>query len=168
MSPETSSFIASMVSIVIAGYFLFCFISGSLGYTDNQIIIEDHFDLGYIRKQEEPTVQPVRRTQPAQRTQPKQQQVSTQKLKFDAMQERIDRLEKKISHLQHSHKPQIQTTNKPKQEEQTNPIYEECVAALTALGHRKSDATKIVKDYAKTNKITNVESFIQNYYSRVK
>jgi hypothetical protein len=165
MSPETSSFIASMVSIVIAGYFLFCFISGSLGYTDNQTVIEDHFDLGYIRKQEESEAQPVQQIQVIQ---PAQQQVSTQKLKFDAMQERIDRLEKKISHLQYSHKPQAQPNKSKQEEEQLNPIYEECIAALTALGHRKSDAKKIVKDYARTNKILDVESFIRNYYNRAK
>lgn len=151
VTQDTPTIMASIISISLSVYFVFCFLYGAFTRTDsknNTFVLEDNFDLGYIRRVEP---QPVR------------QKVTVESVKIKDLQQKLDKLEKRVKHLN-----KVKQAPKQQKVETLDPLTQDCIAALIALGHKKFEASRIVEDYCKTNKIESVEKFIANYFSRKK
>ena len=62
-----------------------------------------------------------------------------------------------------------QKQRQSKQEQKkVNPIYNDCIDALVALGYKKNDAKQSVGHFFRSNKIDSVEQFIVDFFKKDK
>lgn len=147
----SEGFIVFILSFSFLSYVVICFIRGFTGQQDFSPI-SDNFKIGYIEREKPVIIQkPV--------VVYKDRQV---KVKDKSQENKIKSLERQLEILS----KRLESTPKKQEDKKEHPLYRDCVDAAVALGCKKREAEKGVREFFATNNVDSIEEFIVKYFKR--
>lgn len=160
MNELLPNLIALIIILICIFYFVYGYLNPSLFKK-----LSDNINVGYIERSapviiEREVKSPVtvyKKQKPVVKTVYKQDN-----RKVKSLEKQIETLSKRIELL---NKKQQQSKREQKK---VNPIYNDCVDALVALGYKKNDAKQSVDQFFKNNKVDSIEQFIVDFFKKDK